>query len=366
MESFPKISVIVPVYNVEKCLRKCLDSILANTFNDFELLLIDDGSQDTSGVICDEYSACDSRVHVIHQDNAGPSAARNRGLDNAHGDWITFVDSDDWIEPNYLQSFVDNQKQYNADIVVVGYYDVSLIEKYNLARVKKNILPDRTYRCKDIYKFHISLGCNIAFSVLWNKMFSSVIIKKYHLSFDETLPRSEDWIFVVSFLRYANLLVTSSAMTYYYIRRDTKGQSLAQIPLPIVYRISENIYEMGLELSHERDYVQHLKNEYAWQLFTVVIVMYNKHCNLTICERINILKKLRSIANNKRIENQYYKYFKDFGVPFRSVYFIEILFKLKNYVNVLLPRWILKKRQMKKAKNMGAEYIKIQDLDRLK
>ena len=93
----PKISVIVPVYNVEKYLHRCVDSILAQTFNDFELLLIDDGSKDKSGAICDEYAAKDSRVRVFHKENGGVSSARNLGLENAKGDWIIFIDSDDWI-----------------------------------------------------------------------------------------------------------------------------------------------------------------------------------------------------------------------------------------------------------------------------
>lgn len=91
----PKVSVIVPVYNVEKLLQRCIDSILAQTFTDFELLLIDDGSKDKSGEICDEYAAKDSRIRVFHKQNGGVSTARNLGIDKAQGEWIYFVDSDD-------------------------------------------------------------------------------------------------------------------------------------------------------------------------------------------------------------------------------------------------------------------------------
>ncbi|MGN0202626.1 MAG: glycosyltransferase family 2 protein, partial [Candidatus Cryptobacteroides sp.] len=101
----PKISVIVPVYNAESTIRRCVDSILAQTFTDFECLLIDDGSKDRSGEICDEYAAKDSRVRVFHKENGGVSSARNVGLDNAKGEWVTFVDSDDWIDSYYLSSF---------------------------------------------------------------------------------------------------------------------------------------------------------------------------------------------------------------------------------------------------------------------
>src|SRR5690606_22590995 len=99
----PKVSVIIPVYNTENYLRECLDSILAQTFTDFEVLLINDGSTDSSGKICDEYAEKDSRIKVFHKENGGVSSARNLGLDNAKGEWICFVDSDDEILQDALQ-----------------------------------------------------------------------------------------------------------------------------------------------------------------------------------------------------------------------------------------------------------------------
>ncbi len=99
-----KISVIVPVYNVERYLHRCIDSILAQTLKEFELILIDDGTPDRSGAICDEYAARDNRISVIHQANAGVSAARNAGLEVAEGTWATFIDSDDWVAPEYLET----------------------------------------------------------------------------------------------------------------------------------------------------------------------------------------------------------------------------------------------------------------------
>ena len=100
----PIMSVIVPVYNTEQYLHRCIDSILTQTYTDFELLLIDDGSKDKSGDICDEYALKDSRIRVFHKENGGVSSARNLGLDNAAGEWITFVDSDDWIIESYLMN----------------------------------------------------------------------------------------------------------------------------------------------------------------------------------------------------------------------------------------------------------------------
>lgn len=113
----PKISVIVPVYKAEKYIRRCVDSILAQTFTDFELLLIDDGSPDDSGAICDGYAAKDSRVKVFHKENGGVSSARNLGLDNARGEWITFVDADDWIVNDYNIICLQTVEEYNLDFL---------------------------------------------------------------------------------------------------------------------------------------------------------------------------------------------------------------------------------------------------------
>lgn len=116
----PQISVIVPVYNVEPYLRRCVDSILGQTFTDFELILVDDGSPDNCPAICDEYAMKDSRVHVIHQENGGLSAARNAGLDwafaNSDSQWFSFVDSDDWVHPRYLSILLCAALEYNVNI----------------------------------------------------------------------------------------------------------------------------------------------------------------------------------------------------------------------------------------------------------
>ena len=117
------ISIIVPVYNVENYLRRCLDSILAQTFSDWECILVDDGSPDASGMICNEYAEKDSRFKVIHKENGGQAIARNMALDIVSGEFISFVDSDDCIHPAYLETLYTNAIKYNADISVCSYAD---------------------------------------------------------------------------------------------------------------------------------------------------------------------------------------------------------------------------------------------------
>lgn len=112
-----KVSIIVPVYKAELYIRKCIDSILSQTFTNFELLLIDDGSPDNCGKICDEYAELDTRVHVFHKENGGVSAARNLGLDHAKGDYVCFIDSDDWIDPDMLETLIGWEQKKQTDLL---------------------------------------------------------------------------------------------------------------------------------------------------------------------------------------------------------------------------------------------------------
>lgn len=122
-----KISIIIPIYNVEVYLHRCVDSILAQTFTDFELILVDDGSPDNCGAICDDYAQKDSRVHVIHQKNSGPAAARNAGIDwafeNTSSEWLAFVDSDDWVHPEYLEYLYRAVMEYDTRISMCPFME---------------------------------------------------------------------------------------------------------------------------------------------------------------------------------------------------------------------------------------------------
>lgn len=126
-----KISVIIPVYNVEKYLKRCLDSVVTQTYKNLEIILVDDGSTDNSGKICDEYAAKDKRIIVIHKENGGLSDARNKGLDICTGDYISFIDSDDWIDLNYFDVLLKNLLEYDVDIACCDYLRTDKYEQNN-------------------------------------------------------------------------------------------------------------------------------------------------------------------------------------------------------------------------------------------
>ena len=168
----PKISIIVPIYNVEKYINQCINSILEQTFTDFELILIDDGSPDKCGKICEEYAKKDSRIHVIHQNNHGLSAARNVGIDwafaNSNSEWITFIDSDDWVHPDYLRLL------YNAS--------TSTYAKNSVCRsfaVRDNAIPDIIIKASSIDMDPEQFWCQnrVFSSSAWGKLYIKDLFK---------------------------------------------------------------------------------------------------------------------------------------------------------------------------------------------
>lgn len=185
----PEVSIIVPVYRVEPYLRKCVDSILTQTLTDLELILIDDGSPDNCGAICDEYARQDARVLVIHQQNAGVSAARNAGLDAARGDYIGFVDSDDWIEPEMYATMLRTAKESGADVVVCGvrFCGTDGSTSYTAHTASESYTGDTLVG--ELFHCPCRIGGGI-----WNKIFRASTVKKLH--FPESRKIGEDWVFL--------------------------------------------------------------------------------------------------------------------------------------------------------------------------
>lgn len=166
------VSVIVPIYNVEKYLKQCIESILNQTFYDFELILVEDGSPDSCCKICDNYHLLDSRIVVIHKENGGLSDARNAGLEIAKGEYIVFVDSDDWIEPQYLEILYNKISEYNADIVICGYY----ITDEN-GNIEKNIVTKKEYILDSNQALNELVKDKKIENYAWNKIYKYSLFK---------------------------------------------------------------------------------------------------------------------------------------------------------------------------------------------
>lgn len=216
----PKISVIVPVYNVEKYLCSCIDSILAQTFTDFELLLIDDGSRDKSGEICDEYANKDCRVKVFHKENGGVSSARNLGIDESKGEYLFFVDSDDIISSFYIEMFVNYIKKNDSVCVVCKYTNRLSLLKNQIDSIKTKEMTSSEF----LDEIWISEGKLDGY--LWNKMFKRKILIDLNIRFDEKVSIWEDMLFVVEYFVNISTVVFVDAVLYYY--RDTMNSAVKQ------------------------------------------------------------------------------------------------------------------------------------------
>ncbi len=208
----PKVSVIVPVYKVEKYLNRCVNSILAQTFTDFELILVDDGSPDNCPKMCDEYAEKDERIRVIHKENGGVSSARNDGIDMSQGEWIMFVDSDDWIELNSLESLTNAILNDDIDMVVGGYKTITI--RNEIDHMLENELLSKD-KMKEKYTEIADKG-NLILTTPWGKIFKTSVIRDYNISFDTTMKISEDTKFVLCFLNVANNVATVSDMIVNY------------------------------------------------------------------------------------------------------------------------------------------------------
>ena len=208
------ITVIVPVYNSESTLSRCVESILSQTFKNFELLLIDDGSLDNSAKICDQYAETDSRIKVYHKVNSGVSAARTVGLENAKGEWVAFVDSDDWVSEFYLQNLFD-EVQDDVDLVIA------------FAEMVNHPTPDKFYyeqakiQRKDFSELFVKYDMSWR-TAPWGKLFRADLIKSTALRFIEGMHIGEDACFVYEFILHCRNILISDKKDYFYLY-DSQG-----------------------------------------------------------------------------------------------------------------------------------------------
>lgn len=218
----PTVSIIVPVYNAEGTLRRCIDSILNQEYTDFELLLVNDGSTDHSGAICQEYAARDSRVQVFHKENTGVSATRNLALDRAVGTYLQFLDSDDWITPDATRSLVRAMESGPCDMVVSDFYRVvgeRLSQKGHIHRA--DLLTREEYAA-----CMMENPADFYYGVLWNKLYRRSIVEAHHLRMNTDITWCEDFMFNLEYIRWAKTFRAIQLPIYYYVK--TKGSLASQ------------------------------------------------------------------------------------------------------------------------------------------
>ena len=290
----PKISVIIPVYKAEKYLHRCVDSILSQTFTDFELILVNDGSPDNSGAICDEYAQKDSRVRVFHKENGGVSSARNLGLDNAKGEYVTFCDADDYVGIEWLATYNKGLTK-NTDLVVQGFYRITGNDVYknNLSSFFGNTVADM----RKMIKLLVTSSC---FGYIWVKAFRRNLIEQYNLRFDNNSSFTEDAQFIASFLEYASSFHIIDKANYYYTVPDKQKKYSGDNYYSIlrVCQSFKKIFEEQIPKEFCEKYFNYIKNG-AIEYIIQGKKLENFHISL-YQNMVNTLGLTNGIKNNIR------------------------------------------------------------------
>lgn len=223
MEKMWLVSVIIPVYNTEKYLNKCLDSVINQSYSKLEVILVDDGSQDQSGKICDEYQKKDLRIKVIHNNNSGVSHARNTGLDICSGEFIIFVDSDDYIDENYVSELVKPFKQDNYDLVFCNYLEQDVKSSKTVCHVLSD--NEMIRLSGDFYKDYHVFKQLLWFP--WLKAYRTDIVKNNNIRFPEDMTDGEDQVFNYNYFENVRQYHYINMPLYTYCRNNS-GTSLSK------------------------------------------------------------------------------------------------------------------------------------------
>lgn len=229
----PKISVIVPVYKAEAYLHRCVDSLLAQTFQDFEVLLIDDGSPDRSGEICDEYARQDSRIRVFHKENGGVSSARQYGMDHAQGEYTIHADPDDWVEPTMLEELYQKAKEEDADMVICDFY-----YEYEDKRVLKKQKPSSLNHEAVLRSFFYGVHGNS-----WSKLVRRECFIKYNIKYPLELSYCED-LFVNACLVANDIRVSYLPKAFYHYDLYINSNSLVHRSAKAILLQERQLYNM--------------------------------------------------------------------------------------------------------------------------
>jgi len=296
----PEISIIIPIYNSEQYLSQCIESILTQTYINFELILIDDGSSDKSPEICDVYARKDNRIKIIHKSNGGVSSARNIGINNAIGNWITFIDSDDWVNTDYLYLLVKAIDNKNMLIIQGLNRFLKNDDNSTIVDLGNHIFPSNSYY--DLFsKMEL---CNYGYSVA--KLYNREVINQNNIRFDEDINHSEDMIFMLEYLLKIKTVKFISNSNYNY-REYNQGLCSKILSYTSVLKFCKSITTL-IERMDEKNI-----NSYDFQELNNKIIVYsfkklifnNYMQKEKKSERLLLLNKFKESELN--MIEQYYK-----------------------------------------------------------
>ena len=279
-----KISIIIPVYNVELYIEECLESVVNQTYKNLEIILIDDGSTDNSGKICDKYAKLDSRIKVIHKKNGGAASAKNIGLKNITGEYVTFVDSDDFLDLKCIENKVSILENENADIVqskfINLFKDTEVIEKYVN---EKNIIYNKT-------EFLIEYINNWECSLFWNKIYKTELMSDIYFIEGRCI---DDEFFTYKVIQNANKIIENDRYDYYYRQRISSSMNNISHKKKILKDQIDFIYIRFLDIDKKEKYV---KNYYLEHLVDTYLI-FSKNYYLDEVLLSYLKQKIKSILH---------------------------------------------------------------------
>jgi glycosyltransferase involved in cell wall biosynthesis len=342
MKYKPLISVIVPIYNSEKYIKRCIESILDQTYRNFELILIDDGSSDSSYKICYKYAENNHRIKVLKHPNKGVSFTRNVGIQYSRGEYVTFVDSDDWVDPHYLEDFLSHKLIKNS-IVIQGI-------KYDFWNNTSKILfayPDKIYQQDSLNKGIVSHklfhnGCPVA------KLFEKDVLIKNNIRFNENISLNEDHLFVLEYYKYVENIILLSNINYHYYFDYFETTLTKQInSYSMLMEISNqfmNILPILIEKYNLKDHF-YISSIYTTcginQLVKAIINSYYIDEKIGAKDKFKKTKELTPfIIENYKPQDLYLKISKFFIVKFN--------YKINHYFFYLLAKWLKVKKSITK------------------
>lgn len=342
-----KISVIVPIYNVEMYLRQCLDSIIKQTYNNLEILLINDGSTDKSLFICKEYEKIDNRIKVIDKENGGVSSARNVGIEKSTGEWICFIDPDDWVEKNMIEKLLINAKKYKADIIQGNCYYNKGDKQWKREAITPKVIKKIN---EEIELFQLGIICNIyakkkngislgPIRGVWGKLYKKEIIKD--LKFNQDLYMFEDGLFNLYAFDKAKTVVVFNFYMYHY--RLNQNSACNKYKSTWTKQAEQIIIETKKFIEIKRDNkFNKVYNAIVCEMFTSSLTrsIFHKDNGKTKKEEKNILKSyINNSIYEKAFESIDFKYLNKkqkliiFLAKYKAVNSIYYIYQIKNKIN---------------------------------
>lgn len=270
----PTVSIIVPIYKAEHVLARCVESILGQTYTDFELLLIDDGSPDNSGAICDAYAGKDPRVHTVHQKNGGVSAARNTGLKNAIGQFIAFADCDDFLESDFLETAVAAMQKDGVDWYISGFFeDVYNAQGTLTHTAKSRQAPTKIYTVRELLEaYNVDYECGI--TSVWGKLYCRSLLAQNELFFTKNMQYGEDTEFNLRYLEHCARVYFDVQCFYHYVRGNAESLDGSHIYHTDLLFVRDTLNEKLLQLCEtagcDSACIARMREKYACELLGCV------------------------------------------------------------------------------------------------